>query len=103
MPPEMLARIDARAQSLGLDRTTYLKALAHNDYVRPGPFEIFPLEAKPIDSPSVPGVTQAANGRVRVPDRGQLLRWFALTDTAEHRALVDHLARELMSNKRKGN
>jgi hypothetical protein len=39
-----LARIDARAQALGLNRTTYLLTLARNDYLHPQPFTIVPKD-----------------------------------------------------------
>lgn len=39
-----LARIDARAEALGLNRSTYLLTLARDDYLHPQPFTIVPKD-----------------------------------------------------------
>lgn len=49
LPKELLARMDARARSLGLNRSTYLCRIAETDLRTSGPLVISPVNSKKVD------------------------------------------------------
>jgi metal-responsive CopG/Arc/MetJ family transcriptional regulator len=44
-PEQLLAEVDARVESLGLNRSIYLAALARRDLAAKGAFELFAAES----------------------------------------------------------